>query len=73
MSVSVIGCVGTVIVPTRGPDGTGEVLLTVRGYKDTYLARSDQPLSKGTTVLVVATHGPRTVIVEPWHDETPIP
>ncbi|OBK17138.1 NfeD family protein [Mycobacterium asiaticum] len=67
MSDSVIGCVGTVIVPTRGAQGAGEVLLTVRGYKETFLARSDDPLPKGTPVLVVQTHGPRTVVVEPWH------
>ncbi|BDB45682.1 MULTISPECIES: hypothetical protein [Mycobacterium] len=70
MSASVIGCVGTVIVPTRGADGAGEVLLTVRGTKEAFLARSDRPLAKGTTVLVVQTHGPRTVFVEPWHDPT---
>lgn len=70
MSASVIGCVGTLIVPTRGADGTGEVLLTVRGSKETFLARSDDPLPKGTIVLVVESHGPRTVIVEPWHDPT---
>lgn len=66
VSASAIGCVGTLIVATRGADGAGEVLLTVRGSKETFLARSDEPLPKGTTVLVVATHGPRTVIVEPW-------
>lgn len=74
VSVSVIGCVGTVIVATRGGQGTGEVLLTVRGSKETFLARSDEPLPKGTKVLVVEAHGPRTVIVEPWvepwHDPT---
>ncbi|WP_246398251.1 hypothetical protein [Mycobacterium vicinigordonae] len=70
MSASVIGCVGTVIVPTRGVDGAGEVLLRVRGTKEAFLARSDQPLAKGTKVLVVQTLGPRSVVVEPWHDPT---
>ncbi|OBI95274.1 hypothetical protein BST16_03815 [Mycobacterium asiaticum DSM 44297] len=70
VSLSVVGCVGTVIVPTRGAAGAGEVLVTVRGYKEAFLARSDDPLPKGAKVLVVATHGPRTVIVEPWHDPT---
>jgi membrane protein implicated in regulation of membrane protease activity len=70
VSASVIGCVGTVVVPTRGAHGTGEVLLTVRGYKETFLARSDEPLPKGTKVLVVESHGARTVIVEPWQDPT---
>ncbi|WP_205875398.1 hypothetical protein [Mycobacterium camsae] len=70
MSASVIGCVGTLIVPTRGAEGAGEVLLTVRGTKETFLARSDEPLAKGTHVLVVQAHGPRTVVVEPWHVPT---
>ena len=66
--VSAIGCVGTLIVATRGADGAGEVLLTVRGSKETFLARSDEPLPKGTKVLVVEVRGPRTVVVEPWNE-----
>ena len=63
---SVIGSVGSVIVATRGPDGAGEVLLTVRGSKEAYLAWSDTPLPKGTAVLVIDVCGARTVQVEPW-------
>jgi membrane protein implicated in regulation of membrane protease activity len=66
--VSVIGCVGRLIVATRGAHGAGEVLLTLRGSKETFLARSDEPLPKGTQVLVVEVRGPRTVAVEPWTD-----
>lgn len=73
VSASVIGCVGHLIVATRGAHGAGEVLLTVRGSKEAFLARSDEPLPKGTKVLVVETHGARTVIVEPWHDRTQLP
>ena len=64
--VSLIGCVGTLIVATRGSHGAGEVLLNVRGSKETFLARSDEPLPKGAQVLVVEAPGPRTVVVEPW-------
>jgi len=64
--VSLIGCVGTLIVATRGRHGAGEVLLTVRGSKEAFLARSDEPLPKGTRVLVVEAQSPRTVVVEPW-------
>jgi membrane protein implicated in regulation of membrane protease activity len=64
--VSVIGCVGSVIVGTRGTAGAGEVLLTVRGTKEAYLAWSDQPLPRGTEVLVIDVRGARTVVVEPW-------
>jgi membrane protein implicated in regulation of membrane protease activity len=67
-NVSVIGCVGKLIVATRGAHGAGEVLLTVRGSKETFLARSDEPLPKGAKVLVVEVRSPRTVIVEPWTD-----
>jgi membrane protein implicated in regulation of membrane protease activity len=64
--VSVIGCVGSVIVATRGVEGLGEVLLNVRGTKEAYLAWSAQPLPRGTEVLVVDVRGARTVLVEPW-------
>ncbi len=65
---SAIGCVGTLTVATRGDRGTGEVLVTVRGSKETFLAWSDDPLPKGSKVLVVEVRGGRTVIVEPWED-----
>jgi hypothetical protein len=64
--VSVIGCVGSLIVATRGARGAGEVLLALRGSKEAYLAWSQEPLPKGTEVLVVDTRGPRTVLVEEW-------
>jgi membrane protein implicated in regulation of membrane protease activity len=64
--MSVIGCVGSLVVATRGDAGAGEVLLNVRGSKEAYLAWSDHPLPKGTEVLVIDTRGARTVMVEPW-------
>lgn len=63
-----IGCVGTLTVATRGGRGAGEVLVTVRGSKEAFLAWSDEPLPKGTKVLVVEVRGARTVVVEPWED-----
>jgi membrane protein implicated in regulation of membrane protease activity len=63
---SVIGRVGSLIVATRGDGGAGEVLLSVRGSKEAYLAWSDEPLPKGTKVLVVDVRGARTLVVEPW-------
>jgi membrane protein implicated in regulation of membrane protease activity len=63
---SAIGCVGTLTVATRGEQGAGEVLVTVRGSKETFLAWSDEPLPKGAQVLVVEVRGARTVVVEPW-------
>ncbi|WP_082939227.1 hypothetical protein [Mycobacterium sp. 852002-30065_SCH5024008] len=61
-----IGCVGTLTVATRGDRGAGEVLVTVRGAKEAFLAWSDEPLPKGAEVLVVEVRGTRTVVVEPW-------
>lgn len=66
--VSVIGSVGTLMVATRGDCGAGEVMLTVRGSKEAFLAWSDEPLPKGTKVLVVEVRGSRTVVVEPWDE-----
>jgi membrane protein implicated in regulation of membrane protease activity len=63
---SAIGCVGKLIVATRGDRGAGEVLVTVGGSKEAFLAWSDEPLPKGTAVLVVEARGARTVVVEPW-------
>jgi membrane protein implicated in regulation of membrane protease activity len=63
-----IGCVGTLIVSTRGDRGAGEVLVSVRGSKEAFLAWSDEPLAKGSKVLVVEVRGARTVVVEPWNE-----
>jgi hypothetical protein len=66
--LSPVGCTGVLVVGTRGADGPGEVLLKIRGGSEAYLAFSDEPLSKGTTVLVVETRGARSVVVTPWTD-----
>jgi membrane protein implicated in regulation of membrane protease activity len=64
--VSVVGCVGSLVVATRRLAGAGEVLLNIRGAKEAYLAWSEQPLPRGTEVLVIDIRGARTVLVEPW-------
>ena len=63
---SVIGCVGSLIVATTRRRGAGEALLNVRGTKEAYLAWSEQPLPRGTEVLVIDVRGARTVVVEAW-------
>lgn len=60
---SAVGCTGTVIVATRGQQGPGEVLVKVRGGTEAYLAWSEQPLAKGTEVLVYNARGDRTLDV----------
>ena len=65
MDFDVVGTTGTVVVATRGAAGAGEVLLRVGGGSQAYIARSEQPIDKGTTVLVIADLGGRTVLVIP--------
>jgi hypothetical protein len=40
----------------------------VRGGTEAYLAWSEQPMAKGTTVLVWGSRGARTVDVMQWSD-----
>ena len=65
---SAVGRIGTLTVATRGSDGPGEVVVKVRGGTEAYLAWSDQPLAKGTAVLVWSSRGARTVDVMQWSD-----
>jgi hypothetical protein len=60
---SAVGCTGKLIVATRGEAGPGEVLVRVRGGTEAYLAWSEQPLPKGTPVLVFNARGERAVDV----------
>jgi membrane protein implicated in regulation of membrane protease activity len=66
--LSPIGCTGVLVVGTRGANGPGEVVVKIRGGSEAFLAFSDEPLPKGTTVLVVETRGARSVVVTPWTD-----
>lgn len=63
-----IGCVGELILATRGTRGPGEVLVKVRGGTETFIAWSEHPLAKGTTVLVIDFRGARAVDVMEWQD-----
>jgi hypothetical protein len=65
---ALIGCIGKIIVASRGPAGPGEVLVRVRGGSETFLAWSAEPLPKGATVLVIESRGHRAVDVSPWTD-----
>jgi hypothetical protein len=59
----VVGCVGKVITATRGVDGPGEVLVSVRGGTEAFLAWSEEPLALNTSVIVFNSRGGRTVDV----------
>jgi hypothetical protein len=70
---SVVGCSGRLTVATRGSGGPGEVLVSTRGGTEPYLAWSEEPLPRGTTVLVFNTRGGRSVDVMEWSDSTADP
>jgi len=65
---SSIGCVGVLLVATRGSAGPGEVLVKIRGGSEAFLAWSERPLPKGATVLVIDSRGARAVDVIEWDD-----
>lgn len=61
-----IGCVGVLLLPTRGAAGPGEVLVKIRGGSEAFIAWSEKPLVKGATVLIIDSRGHRTVDVMEW-------
>lgn len=63
---SLVGCTGVLEVATRGEDGPGEVLVSVWGGSEAYMAYSEQPLDRHSQVLVIGTRGSRGVDVVPW-------
>jgi hypothetical protein len=65
---ALIGCIGKLIVATRGTAGPGEVIVSVRGGREALIAWSAEPLPKGATVLVIESRGHRAVDVSPWTD-----
>ena len=71
--LSVVGCLGVLALGTRGQDGPGEVLVKISGGSESYLAWSDRPLPRGSTVLVVEWRGALAVLVTPWPDDKPPP
>ncbi len=65
-----VGRVGVITHATRGPSGPGEVRISIRGGSEIYLAWSDEPLPRDTTVLVVASRGARALDVVLWIDSS---
>ena len=62
---SLIGQVGEVVVRVRGNDDPGEIVATSHGVSERFIAYADQPLERGTSVLVISIRGPRQVDVIP--------
>ncbi|MCX4580234.1 hypothetical protein OHB41_45160 [Streptomyces sp. NBC_01571] len=65
---AVVGCIGELLVGTRGAAGPGEILVRVRGGSETFLAWSQEPLPIGVIVLVIESRGCREVDVIEWAD-----
>ncbi len=65
---ALIGCIGKIMVATRGKAGPGEVVVSVRGGREALIAWSAEPLPKGATVLVIESRGRQAVDVSPWTD-----
>ena len=57
-----VGVEATVCNPTRGTDGPGEVEVP---YKGVFVAYSEEPLSRGTAVVIYEELGARKVRVAP--------
>jgi hypothetical protein len=70
---AVIGCTGTLTIGTRGVAGPGEALVRVRGGSEALIAWSAEPLSQGSTVLVIESRGSRQVDVIEWTDPLDAP
>jgi hypothetical protein len=64
-----VGASGVLTIATRGADGPGEVLLKLRGGTEAYLAWSEEPLPKGSEVLVFNARGDRSVDVMQFGSE----
>lgn len=58
-----IGARGLLTIATRGKDGPGEVQVELNGASTTFVAYSDEPLERGTQVVVYDTFGGRRVNV----------
>ncbi|MVU78501.1 hypothetical protein GPX89_14755 [Nocardia sp. ET3-3] len=66
MTDPVVGLTGTLTSPIRGKGSLGEVRIAIRGGTELYIARAEEPLTAGATVLVVAAHAGRLVDVVAW-------
>lgn len=60
------GLVGEVVTRVRGPVDPGEVRVLYRGAFETFLAYGDEPIARGSSVLVLASRGAGSVDVIAW-------
>ena len=63
---AVVGKVAEVVLRVRGEEGPGEVVATVHGIRETFIAYAETPIDEGRQALVIGVRGPRTVDVIAW-------
>jgi hypothetical protein len=73
MTDPVRGLTGTLTAQIRGAGMLGEVLVAIRGGTELYIARAEEPISAGTTVLIITVNPGRIVDVVPWIPLEPDP
>ncbi|MFD0360859.1 hypothetical protein ACFQZZ_05280 [Nocardia sp. GCM10030253] len=66
MTDPVRGLTGTLTSAIRGAGMLGEVLVAIRGGTELYIARAEEPISAGATVLIITVNPGRIVDVVPW-------
>ncbi|MET7772150.1 hypothetical protein [Nocardia sp. NPDC005366] len=66
MTDPVQGLTGTMTSPIRSAGAFGEVLVAIRGGTESYIARADEPIAAGSSVLIIEVHPGRIVDVVPW-------
>lgn len=66
MTDPVTGLTGTITSPIRGAGALGEVLVAIRGGTELYIARAEEPIAAGASVLIIEAHPGRIVDVVPW-------
>jgi hypothetical protein len=57
------GKVGFVTVAIPGPGRAGEVRVAIRGGTEHFIAYAEQPIARGSEVIVIADRGARAVDV----------
>ena len=61
-AAELVGSLGTVVTPIA-PDGPGEISLTTAGQQLKLEAHADNPVTEGTTVVVIDVTSPTSVVV----------
>jgi hypothetical protein len=68
---AVSGRAGTVTTRIRGGDLPGEILVSVRGGTESFIAYAETEIPRGHTVLVYRSRGPRSVDVIEYPEADP--